>query len=97
MPASPAQGTTETGGLVAAGERPEGGAAGRPEAGAAGRTQAGAVGRRRAGRPIGGVLDKARITHAALELVEKKGYDGLTMAALARALNFAPSALYNHV
>jgi AcrR family transcriptional regulator len=97
MPASPAQGTTETGGLVAAGERPEGGAAGRPEAGAAGRTEAGAAGRRRAGRPVGGVLDKARITHAALELVEKKGYDGLTMAALARALNVAPSALYNHV
>ena len=47
---------------------------------------------RRVGRPVGGVLDKSRITRAALELVERKGYDGLTMAALARALNVAPSA-----
>ncbi|WP_253250271.1 TetR/AcrR family transcriptional regulator [Arthrobacter globiformis] len=53
--------------------------------------------RRRAGRPVGGVLDKGGITEAALRLIEKKGYDGLTMAALARSLNVAPSALYNHV
>jgi len=46
---------------------------------------------------VGGVLDKAGITEAALRLIEKKGYDGLTMAALARSLNVAPSALYNHV
>ncbi|WP_426979899.1 TetR/AcrR family transcriptional regulator [Pseudarthrobacter sp. O4] len=43
------------------------------------------------------VLDKAGITAAALQLIERKGYDGLTMAALARSLNVAPSALYNHV
>lgn len=55
------------------------------------------AGRRRAGRPVGGVLDKAGITAAALKLIEKKGYDGLTMAALARSLNVAPSALYNHM
>ena len=51
------------------------------------------AGRRRAGRPVGGVLDKAGITAAALKLIEKKGYDGLTMAALALSLNVAPSAL----
>ena len=49
------------------------------------------------GRPVGGVLDQAGITAAALQLIEKNGYDGLTMAALARSLNVAPSALYNHV
>jgi AcrR family transcriptional regulator len=53
--------------------------------------------RRRAGRPSSAVLDKTGITAAALELIGKSGYDGLTMAALARSLNVAPSALYNHV
>ena len=53
--------------------------------------------RRRAGRPSAAVLDKAGITAAALELINRKGYDGLTMAALARELDVAPSALYNHV
>ena len=53
--------------------------------------------RRRAGRPSAAVLDKAGITSAALELISRKGYDGLTMAALAKELNVAPSALYNHV
>jgi AcrR family transcriptional regulator len=53
--------------------------------------------RRRAGRPSAAVLDKAGITAAALELIGKKGYDGLTMAGLARLLDVAPSALYNHV
>jgi AcrR family transcriptional regulator len=32
-----------------------------------------------------------------MDLIRKKGYDGLTMAALARQLEVAPSALYNHV
>ncbi|WP_082979113.1 TetR/AcrR family transcriptional regulator [Arthrobacter sp. B6] len=54
-------------------------------------------GRRRAGRPSAALLDQAGITSAALELVGRKGYDGLTMAALARQLDVAPSALYNHV
>ncbi|XAS67492.1 TetR/AcrR family transcriptional regulator [Micrococcaceae bacterium Sec5.7] len=53
--------------------------------------------RRRAGRPAAAVLDQAGITAAALQLIGKNGYDGLTMAALARSLNVAPSALYNHV
>ncbi len=53
--------------------------------------------RRRAGRPAAAVLDLSGITHAALELIGGKGYDGLTMAALARKLEVAPSALYNHV
>ncbi|UVJ39657.1 TetR/AcrR family transcriptional regulator [Arthrobacter sp. CJ23] len=53
--------------------------------------------RRRAGRPMAAILDHAGITLAALELINRKGYDGLTMAALARSLGVAPSALYNHV
>ena len=53
--------------------------------------------RRRAGRPSAAVLNQEGITSAALALIGKKGYDGLTMAALARQLDVAPSALYNHV
>ncbi|WP_425864022.1 TetR/AcrR family transcriptional regulator [Arthrobacter sp. TWP1-1] len=53
--------------------------------------------RRRAGRPPQALLSSARITKAALKLVSHAGYKGLTMAALARSLNVAPSALYNHV
>ncbi|MEV4953872.1 MULTISPECIES: TetR/AcrR family transcriptional regulator [Paenarthrobacter] len=53
--------------------------------------------RRRAGRPTAAVLDQDGITTAALELISSKGYNGLTMAALARSLGVAPSALYNHV
>lgn len=53
--------------------------------------------RRRVGRPAAAVLDQDGITAAALQLIRKSGYDGFTMAALARTLNVAPSALYNHV
>jgi AcrR family transcriptional regulator len=53
--------------------------------------------RRSVGRPAAPVLDQAGITAAALRLISKSGYQGLTMAALARSLNVAPSALYNHV
>ena len=60
-------------------------------------TSNGGAQRRRAGRPSAAVLDKAGITSAALKLVSRKGYDGLTMAALAKVLDVAPSALYNHV
>ncbi len=56
-----------------------------------------ATSRRRAGRPTAAVLDQDGITTAALKLISSKGYDGLTMAALARTLGVAPSALYNHV
>lgn len=67
-------------------------------AGAAGGKSAGTAGaRRRAGRPSAALLDKAGITAAALELINRKGYDGLTMAGLAKELDVAPSALYNHV
>jgi AcrR family transcriptional regulator len=57
----------------------------------------GGTARRRAGRPSAALLDKAGITTAALELINRKGYDGLTMAGLAKELDVAPSALYNHV
>ncbi|MBG0739811.1 TetR family transcriptional regulator [Paeniglutamicibacter antarcticus] len=53
--------------------------------------------RRRAGRPPHPVLGPGRITKAALRLIARDGYKGLTMSALARLLNVAPSALYNHV
>lgn len=53
--------------------------------------------RRRVGRPPSAVLDVDGITAAALQLVRRSGYDGFTMAALARNLKVAPSALYNHV
>ncbi|WP_306914254.1 MULTISPECIES: TetR/AcrR family transcriptional regulator [unclassified Arthrobacter] len=53
--------------------------------------------RRRVGRPAAAVLDQDGITSAALQLIRTSGYDGFTMAALARTLNVAPSALYNHV
>jgi AcrR family transcriptional regulator len=43
------------------------------------------------------VLGLDNITAAALKLTSQDGYKGLTMAALARRLNVAPSALYNHV
>jgi len=56
-----------------------------------------ATSRRRAGRPTAAVLDQEGITTAALQLISSKGYDGLTMAGLARSLGVAPSALYNHV
>ncbi|WP_306295611.1 TetR/AcrR family transcriptional regulator [Arthrobacter sp. STN4] len=53
--------------------------------------------RRRAGRPPHALLGQGQITRAALKLVARDGYKALTMAGLARALNVAPSALYNHV
>lgn len=53
--------------------------------------------RRRAGRPASGVLDRRLIARAALDVVSAHGYAGLTMSAVARALDVAPSALYNHV
>jgi AcrR family transcriptional regulator len=58
--------------------------------------EAGAEGRPR-GRPRGGVLNASKITAASFTLIAQSGYQGLTMAALARTLNVAKSALYNHV
>lgn len=53
--------------------------------------------RRSAGRPLNRVLSQEAITQAALTLIETRGYEGLTMSCLARALKVAPSSLYNHV
>lgn len=53
--------------------------------------------RRGAGRPATRVLTPEKIIDAALAVIRAKGYDGLTMSALARRLSVAPSALYNHV
>jgi AcrR family transcriptional regulator len=52
---------------------------------------------RRRGRPAAPLLSQEKITGAAVELIELRGYPALTMAALARQLGVAPSALYNHV
>ena len=49
------------------------------------------------GRPATPVLSPAKITAAAMALIEDRGYRALTMAALARELRVSPSALYNHV
>jgi AcrR family transcriptional regulator len=53
--------------------------------------------RRQAGRPVTPVLNRDRIAQAALELVSADGAEKLTMAALARHLGVAASALYNHI
>lgn len=53
--------------------------------------------RRPRGRPSNPLLTVDGITTAAVALLEERGQDGLTMAALARRLDVAPSALYNHV
>ncbi len=53
--------------------------------------------RRGRGRPSSPVLTADGITTEAVALLEERGQDGLTMAALARRLGVAPSALYNHV
>ncbi|ABS02325.1 transcriptional regulator, TetR family [Kineococcus radiotolerans SRS30216 = ATCC BAA-149] len=53
--------------------------------------------RRPRGRPSNPLLTVDGITAAAVRLLEERGQDGLTMAALARRLDVAPSALYNHV
>ncbi|MBT2548922.1 TetR family transcriptional regulator [Arthrobacter sp. ISL-65] len=52
---------------------------------------------RRRGRPPTRVLHRDCITDAALSLTTSAGYEGLTVAALARNLDVAKSALYNHV
>jgi AcrR family transcriptional regulator len=53
--------------------------------------------RRRAGRPPRALLGPTQITKGALKLIARDGYRGLTMSGLAKVLNVAPSALYNHV
>lgn len=48
------------------------------------------------GRPRVARLDRARITAAALALIQADGLQGLTMRALAAHLGVSPGALYNH-
>ena len=43
------------------------------------------------------MLQRGKIAAAALELVGNRGYQALTMSAVARELGVSPSALYNHV
>lgn len=52
---------------------------------------------RKAGRPPGRVLTRPGITQAALRVIERDGYGSFTIAGIARDLEVAPSALYNHV
>ncbi|WP_372697464.1 TetR/AcrR family transcriptional regulator [Arthrobacter sp. JSM 101049] len=63
----------------------------------AGAAKTPAAPRRKAGRPRGELLSRSKIGTAALDLVGEKGYDALTMSALARTLGVSASALYNHV
>ncbi|MCK6096425.1 TetR/AcrR family transcriptional regulator [Micrococcus sp. EYE_162] len=52
---------------------------------------------RRRGRPRHQAATREGIATAALEVARSHGYERLTMAAVARRLGVAPSALYNHV
>ncbi|MDK6259625.1 TetR/AcrR family transcriptional regulator [Corynebacterium frankenforstense] len=54
-------------------------------------------GQRARGRPTKAVVTREKIADAALRVVVAKGYAALSMAAVARDLGVAPSALYNHV
>ncbi|WP_234943998.1 TetR/AcrR family transcriptional regulator [Corynebacterium ulcerans] len=49
------------------------------------------------GRPSKAVVTRTAIAQAGLSIASTRGYEALTMAALARHLGVAPSALYNHV
>jgi AcrR family transcriptional regulator len=55
--------------------------------------------KRRQGRPAAGqeALTRARILEAALELVDARGPDGLSMRRLAGALGVDPMAIYHHL
>lgn len=49
------------------------------------------------GRPTESLVSRQKIGDAALDIASEKGYTALTMAALARRIGVAPSALYNHI
>ena len=49
------------------------------------------------GRPATPLLDKPRITRAAIALIRSDGLRALTMRALAARLAVSPGALYNHL
>jgi len=53
--------------------------------------------RRRRGRPKDRAVTRDGIAAAALAVARTEGYERLTMAAVARLLGVAPSALYNHI
>jgi AcrR family transcriptional regulator len=48
-------------------------------------------------RAAWGTLNRGRVVRAALELIDEKGLDALTMAALARRLRVGTMSLYRHV
>lgn len=49
------------------------------------------------GRPTEVLVSREKLGAAALALTSEQGYQALTMAAVARRLDVAPSALYNHI
>lgn len=49
------------------------------------------------GRPTDPLVSREKIGFAALTIASDRGYQALTMAAVARELGVAPSALYNHI
>lgn len=49
------------------------------------------------GRPATAVLTRRKIVRAALDIVDLRGLEALTMRQLAEHLDAVPSALYNHV
>ena len=53
--------------------------------------------RRSKGRPNKTLLSRQIIANGALKIIEEVGYEKLTMARIAREIEVAPSALYNHV
>lgn len=53
--------------------------------------------RRSKGRPSETLLSRQIIANGALKIIEEVGYEKLTMARIAREIEVAPSALYNHV
>lgn len=55
-----------------------------------------AVPKRNVGRPRETVLNRQRITDAAIKLLRAGGLKALTVAALAERLGVSPSAIYNH-
>lgn len=49
------------------------------------------------GRPSKALVTREKIAEAALKIIDKQGYEKLTMARIAREMGVGPSALYNHV
>jgi AcrR family transcriptional regulator len=48
-------------------------------------------------RPSKPILSRARIAHAALELIDEQGFEALTTRRLARRLGVRDPSLYNHI